>query len=553
MMTAAILLADCVPSAAEVRAAVTGSAVATGAQQERLGPVHVLEPGFYGFNIESVYFSNFLWNDAARRAIDAEGAAALRFPGGDFSSYYDWRTGWIWPNFLTNPLVSGVVTLPPGATSLGTFAALSQATGTFPVYALNVKTRTTNLDENPAIRNPDGALITPAISARELAAAQSDQIAMLRRAGQHYALPVRFVELGNELFWNASQGEADNDRAYTGGAEYGTQMNSWIGALRGTFANAVRIAAVGAIAPGGVGAIPRPGTARIANWNSGMLANIRGIDAVTLHRYDEATWDTDPVNVLGLAARDWSAIQATTLPPLAARGLGAWFTEYGGFTDDTGYLNADGSWRIRPRYTGTWLRGLYDAEMAVQFLADPRVEQVDFYNLTDVFFQTANQQYYVAGNPPPNAQGPTGGTITFDNPAANGLTAIGQAYRIVGRALAGATIAQQVAFPGAPEVIAPSGVRYPAITGIRLIDPGQFATPLAANRNARWLLLNLSARAWSVPSDRACRKTVERLWSPSLMTHVNSDTSLHHDAFGAIGKSAIVLPPYSVDLITTGA
>ncbi len=60
LTAAAILPANCVPSIADVCAVVTGTAPRAGAKPVRLGTVHVLEPGFFGVNIENAYVSNFL-------------------------------------------------------------------------------------------------------------------------------------------------------------------------------------------------------------------------------------------------------------------------------------------------------------------------------------------------------------------------------------------------------------------------------------------------------------------------------------------------------------
>jgi hypothetical protein len=175
----------------------------------RFGPAHELSPAFFGANIDNVYIPNILWSDAAaKNAIMQDGFRNLRFPMGDFGSYYNWETAWLWPNFLQD-CIGGTAERPLSySDSVVHLATLLDETHTSPLYELNV------LTEN--VTNANGQFVSPRLSGQELGLVQQYQIAMLKAASSH-GVSVPFVELGNEIFWGSSPGCPDTDINYASG------------------------------------------------------------------------------------------------------------------------------------------------------------------------------------------------------------------------------------------------------------------------------------------------------------------------------------------------
>jgi hypothetical protein len=594
-----------------------------------LGAAHVLSPAFFGANIENAY-ARFSWSDPdAIYALNRDAFRNVRFPGGAFGSYYDWHKGWSWPDFEGDSMLN----VSPGAASfndtLSGLAALLGATNVLsPIYDLNTLTtfiNTTGQTCPAALANPScfqtsyftspaGKLacgtVRPAsgtlscgtfltgnanvVAPPNTGSAKADQMAMLQMARQKN-LPVSYIELGNEMFWV----NPDFDVMYANGTDYASQMNGWIAGIRASpntqIAHA-QIAAIGVISPGGVLGTPDAGkwangpapggtSWKIYDWDEDLLKTIdiqsathQGINAITLHRYDEsANAGTSAAEVLAYAFNDWAYIgqgdAALNIPGILhtiyTHGLQAWFTEFGAFKDNSGMLNNDGTWKSLPVFTGTWLKGLYTSEMIVEFLSDPRVGQISLYNLNDTYFQTSRQTYWIAAN---NVAGQnSGATVSMNNPSAGSLTGIGQAMSLIGPNLIGIDKAYQVSFPGvvmlndaAPTGDGSSADPYPDITGIwlhRSIPAAPPAAVAAANpalanttSSGAWLVLNLSGEARQLVADPGM-VTVESVGSPSLMTVVITDDrsatpSLSHTLAFLDGQKAISIAPYSVNIIT---
>ena len=94
-------------------------------------------------------------------------------------------------------------------------------------------------------------------------------------------LPVRMVELGNELYQsgyiNAGPNGQDYAKRFPTAADYATQMNTWISAIHSAFP-AAKVAAVATDA-NDVSGISQ----RRRNWNADVLPLLKGEDAVTIH------------------------------------------------------------------------------------------------------------------------------------------------------------------------------------------------------------------------------------------------------------------------------
>lgn len=454
---------------------------------KRTSPPHVVSPHFFGVNIENSYMNSpvLAWTDPMlQRAIKEVGIQAIRFPGGDAGNYWDWQNGTVYP-------------LGNASTTQDTLDALfhlARATSTYPIYNLNVMTL-------------DNAILHRG----NLSQAIANQLRMLE-AAHDMKLPVGDLELGNEFFWSSP----DHDQAFPTAADYAAEMNQWTAGLKQAYPDA-KIASVESI--------PSSGDARTESWNSAVIGKIHDVDAVTLHRYDNiidgGVWDgTSPDSVLSNVFSDWEKIVSDQVKPIEETKLRTWVTEFGGLQDCTS--NA--------RFTGTWLEALYQAQMVVQFLSTPSIDQVELYNVTgstsSLMFQNTSSYWNTCQNK----------DMTFLATYGD-LTATGQAYALFGGALKQARSVYSLAFPDAPMVHPKSGAPYPSVTGIALMG-----------ETNQWVLINLSPKPVTLRYPEMGQGTMESLYAPSLTTVVTSEHVLTHETL-VFNGSNFVLPSFSVNRI----
>lgn len=457
---------------------------------KRTSPPHAVSSHFFGVNIENSY-SNPVpsWSDEKlRRAIKEVGIQAVRFPGGDVGNYWNWQEGTVYP--LGKAAKTG--------DTLTAFASLARATGTYPIYNLNVMTL-------------DNALLHRA----SLLEAIANQLHMLE-AAHDAKLPVENLELGNEFFWSSP----DHDQAFPTAGDYASAMNQWSANLKRQYPDA-KVASVGSI--------PSSGDARTKNWNSEVVGKIQGVDAVTLHRYDSildgGIWNgTSPDAVLGNVFTDWSRIVSGEVNSIDADKLRIWVTEFGGLKDCTSDAH----------FTGTWLEALYQAQMAIQFLSTSSIDQVDLYNITgstgSLMFQNTSSYWNACLNK----------NMTF-HATYGDLTATGQVYALFGGALKETRFAYAIAFPELPVVRPKAGVAYPSVTGIAL-----------TGETNQWILINLSAKPVTLRYPGMGQGIVESAYAPSLTTKVVSEHVLAHTQHPFDGRS-FTLAPFSVNRIVVKA
>jgi hypothetical protein len=428
------------------------------------------------------------WTDPSLEAgIQNAGIASVRFPGGDAGNNWDWQPGDMYP-------------IGNGASVqdfLSDLSSLSQATGVAPVYNINLMTY-------------NNALITSST----LSAAMSNQLQLLQSA-QSLGLPVNQIELGNEFYWS----EADHDTEFPTAKDYQLTANNWAAFLKQAFPNTSFASML---------SIPSSGDKRTRTWNTPILNNIKGIGAVTIHRYDSiidgGVYDgTSTDAVMSLAFSDWSNIVAGEVRPAEKKKLRLWITEFGGFADCTS--NAE--------YTGTWLEGLYQTQMALQFLSRASIDVVHLYNMTgstsSLIFQNTSSYW----------DGCLSKTIPF-NATPGDLTATGQAYAMIGAALKGTTSVSQVEFPEAPFIKPGSGFKeFRSATGVAL-----------SGTSNQWLIANYGSAPLTLSYAGMGTGTIESLSAPSLTTIVNAQGILT-DTTGPFSGASFVLPPFSLSRIVT--
>lgn len=450
-------------------------------------PPHLIAPHFFGVNIENNYFNPVpSWTDPRlQRAIKEVGIQTVRYPGGDAGNYWDWQKGTLYPR-------GGSVKTQD---SLSNLANLTRATGTYPIYNLNVMTLNNSLIDHAS-----------------LSSAIESQLQMLK-AAQKLNLPVEDLELGNEFFWSSP----DYQRVFPTAKDYATTMDAWSSAFKKEYPSA-RIAAVGSI--------PYKSDARTKSWNASMIGKIHGVEAVTLHRYDSiidgGTWDgTSADAVLSYVFSDWSQIESGELSAIEKDKLKVWVTEFGGLKDCTSNAH----------FTGTWLEALYQTQMAIQFLSSPSVEQIELYNITgstsSLMFQDTSSYWDACLNK----------SMPF-HAAYGDLTATGQAYSLIGEVLKQAKLVSPVLFSEAP-ILRPKsgGTPYPSVTGVALTGA----------RN-QWIIVNFAAQPLTLKYPGMGTGTIESLHAPSLTTMVTSEHVLAHTT-GAFDGRSFVLPPFSVNKI----
>jgi hypothetical protein len=178
------------------------------------GPVRTVTPTLLGLN--GVNTTGSQWDNSPLDSVLSKFApGVIRYPGGTVANYWSWPDGWFQPGkWPGEPAEAVNDTLPVFRTGLA-------AAGARPLFDLN--TVTINGAIGSATDNP----------------AQLDQ--------QLQALPVKMVELGNELYQSGyiSTGPDGQDYAkrFPSAADYATQMNAWISALHSAF-QGVKVAAV---------------------------------------------------------------------------------------------------------------------------------------------------------------------------------------------------------------------------------------------------------------------------------------------------------------------
>lgn len=216
-----------------------------------LGERRPLDP--YGIGVNGNLTSiDRPWEDA--RLLEAFrdlGVRHLRYPAGTLGNYWDWDTGWIDQNVADSLMIKWVVEQDlknsPHRYTLGNLALMHEATGAVPIFMLNMLSK----DLDHSLRN-------------------------LRRA-RALGMPIRYVELGNELYFDIPFPTL----RYPTPEDYGRACEEWIGALRREFPEA-RFAVVGSY-------LDRHDRQR--DWTRRVLAHCPSADAVTYHKYTPSGLD----------------------------------------------------------------------------------------------------------------------------------------------------------------------------------------------------------------------------------------------------------------------
>jgi hypothetical protein len=420
-------------------------------------PLGQLPPRFYGVNFDLAGFETFAHTDVGRLLALLQ-PSTLRWPGGTEADFYNWHTGLDTEKPYRAPF------------TLQELAAACRASGAVPIFDLNV--------------------LTPANRANP-----ADQVAMLEEA-QRLGLPVRYVEVGNELYANGP-GFA---QAYPDGSAYARTVSIYVQALHRAFPG-VKVAA---------DAVAIPQDPRQEAWDKELLEGATGAgapDAYVLHFYPG-------LYLKHLSAGKLAELFANAESSVAelrkiASGLGGkpvWLTEY----------NFRGPYSVfRKKGVGpaelTPAHELYLAAFAAML---PRLRQLQLVDNWTAF-----------------ADGFYGAWV---GPQSPGLAPGGQAVEMVDTAARGALASAPVLAPGAPAL--PGGM--PGVVGQRFAGPSGRQTALVVNLTAE--RANLATTAWLKPGT-----PYEQVATNPLAAQAKAGTP----ARGVVGTAGLSLPPYSVTLV----
>ena len=424
-------------------------------------------------------------NPAFDAVLKKFGPGVIRYPGGTAANYWSWADGWFEPgNWPGEPAKAVDDTLPVFGTGLAAAAAT-------PLFNLNTVT-------------DDGAIG----SAAENTAMLDQQLQALHAAAAD-GLPVKMVELGNELYQSGyidtGPNGQDYARRFPTAAGDATQMNAWISAIHSAFP-AAKVAAVGTDA-NDVSGISQ----RRRNWNADVLPVLKGEDAVTIHdnlRVFDAS--EPPAAVLAFPYLHFQKLEAHELALFRADKLPVWVTEFNLADLTKGHV-----------FQGTWLHGLFVAAQALLFSSDP---DITYAGLNDTVGTAASAPIF------DGSQGfGSGGPKTV--PLA--LSAAGTTLATIQAALRRASSAQPLAFSPAPPL---GSTGAPAVLGEELATP---AGPEA-------LLVNLSAQpvTLSLSSIFAGGYQATQITAPSVMTKVTGPGSTSTSS--SAGTGTLQLEPYAL-------
>src|SRR6202044_1242840 len=261
----------------------------------------------------------------------------IRYPGGTVANYWSWPGGWFQPGeWPGEPAKAFNDPLPVFGTGVA-------AAGATPLFDLNTVTI-------------NGAIGSDADNTTML-----DQQLQALRSAAGDGLPVKMVELGNELYQSGYISTGPDGQDYTerfpSAADYATQMNAWISALHTAFPG-VQVAAVATDGNDVAGIAPRR-----SSWNASVLPLLKGEDAVTIHdnlRVSDAS--SSPATVLAFPYLHFQKLKAHELALFHSDGLPVWVTEFNLADVTPGHV-----------FQGTWLHGLFVAAQALLYTGDPDI------------------------------------------------------------------------------------------------------------------------------------------------------------------------------------
>jgi hypothetical protein len=447
------------------------------------GPGRTVTPALLGLN--GVNTTGPQWDNSSFDAVLKKFApGVIRYPGGTVANYWSWPAGWFQPGtWPGEPAAAVNDTLPVFGAGLAAAAAV-------PMFDLNTVTI------NGAIG-----------SAAQNSALLDQQIQALRSAAAD-GLPVKLVELGNELYQSGyiSTGPDGQDYAerFPAAADYATQMNPWISALHGAFPG-VKVAVVATDANDVNGISSRRST-----WNADVLPLVKGEDAVTIHenlRVFDAS--ASAATVLAYPYLHFQKLKAHELALLHSDGLPVWVTEFNLADQTQGHV-----------FQGTWLHGLFVAAQALLFTGDPDIRYAGLNSTIGAASAAifSGTQGFGSGGP---------ATVRL------ALTAAGTSLSMIQAAFHRASAAQMLSFSPSP-ALGTTGA--PALMG-QSLTTASGPEVLLVNLSGKPVTLDLSA---IMPG----ALTVTQVTAPSTTTKVTGPGSTQ--ASTSVMTGTVQIKPYTI-------
>lgn len=437
-----------------VASAITQSAVTV-----RLGASRPLPTGFFGTNYDYAGAPDYVRDAHVPSELAALAPGTLRWPGGTEANYFQWRKGYPQPP-AGKPCSKDECQTDGFRFTLTDLAVAYRRTGAIPIFDLNIMT-----------------------------SALKQQIAMLMAAHRAHKLPIKYVELGNELYLPL----ANYVHAFPTARDYGKAVAADVKALHRAFPG-VLVAAVGSA---------DNGSGRAVGWNAGMRSEAKGAarpNVITLHDH--------PVYGKSLTASGLPAL--FTLPYTSAANLArisrsfgrtpTWITEYG--------LSLHASNSNPAQYT--YANALWESEAAI--LIAQRVPDATLVNYWSAFGRVVSYSY-----------------------TASGRTPVGLAMTWLDQSAHGASTEAPLLFGGGP-TLGPRG--DPALVGESFTGKGSRAE----------IVVNLGGTAVSVPTGAAIppgTRFEQVTGQPLRLFRKASQLTVTH---GVTGQS-ITSAPYSITLV----
>jgi hypothetical protein len=415
------------------------------------GSAQSIPGSLFGLN-ESGNFTQYDGNTGFSSIFASLHPAILRYPGGEIGNWFDISTGLVLTNANPAPPsdLSGYNNNPGYTpTQLGAFLA---DTGATPTIVLNLLTGN---------------------MASQITALQSAKAA---------GIPIDYLELGNEFYLDTLAGATPYSQVFPTPASYVTVANQYAVALKAAFPSVKLGVPVWGDSGGG---------SREAGWNAGVIPNLKNIDALIIHTYQDPSFGgatsssypgttaeqttetagfsaTGGVQTVLAMATDISSQQAVIS---AYPGFQVWITE-SNLRDFVGSI------------AGTWCHGLYAALRLLKFL------ELSNLNLALLHSVTGGLLYAQINT----ASGTVAGLTNSPTLAANTLTATGYALQALFAAAAGHTAAQPISFSVNPSQTTSVGGTVPSLYGWSF---GNGATAVVLNLSPTEYALSIPVTGFS--------------------------------------------------------
>jgi hypothetical protein len=534
---------------------------------------HSFNGDFLGFNTSDEGLGGAATWDSQPFVSDiaALGAQNFRIYGGTWSDYINWQTGQYFDTFGTSEPVSGssTVAVPGASFTLNNYVPFLKGTHSAAVFNVNIMTYCPANDPYPEGANktcgqplpanvadytsgtknytnattPGTCLDPVADSASYDSWGLDFQIEMLK-AAQSAGIPIKYVELGNELYDYGT----DDDQFFPCPQDYVNKANLWVQTIDQDFPG-VQVAITGEdVSYSGKTAnclvANRSGAncTRLELWNQALLnassvldpsSNDRvtsmGENAITFHTYYHSQLGVDgsvdnPSELsamLSTGAQDRYTITSAGDLPLLPTGVKAWITEWNIDSDPTDLVY------------GSWAQGLSEVTYAMGLAATSQVALTDVHDLVDsgqVWGALFSGTSYTA----------FGGIATLPSPVPAtqqyGMTAGGFALSNLLRTMHGATATTNLSFGTNPDI---AGTAVPGLIGQSFVVDGK----------TNLFFVNLSA-----DNEKVSLGTLSGTYS--VLQYATSPTNFitGNDSIPALSSTAtteLTIPPYSVSSLVS--